>query len=140
VKITNPADLANVGAGDTYPNFPKIAVSFKVGNFELAAPGTPKATCPLGTCGHVHVNIDGSDCDQSAVIKYNNAGNTSPIDIDLSLCKAGVPGAHTVVISLHNTDHSNVDVGGTLVTDTITINALATDAGTSDAGKKDSGS
>jgi hypothetical protein len=142
VKITAPKDLETIVKDADHPTFPKISVAFKVGNFELAAPETDVKLCPKGSCGHVHINVDGIDCNISAAAPYNVAGNSTPLDIDLSLCKAGVAGAHTVVISLHNTDHTDVTVAGKLVSDTITINTPLGDAGsTTDAGSNtDSGS
>jgi hypothetical protein len=132
VKITDPDDLETVSKDSEYTAFPKFPVAFKVGNFELAPPGTGK-TCAAGVCGHVHLNIDGIDCNTTGA-PYNNAAASSPVIADLGLCKGGVAGAHTLVLSLHNDDHSDVKVGGVLVSSTITITAKAGDAGVADAG------
>jgi hypothetical protein len=135
VKITSPKDLASIElAADK-----KIPIEFTVANFALMAPMTPVAQCPKGSCGHVHINVDLMACDAVGV-PYNTAGISSPLDIDLSLCPAAsIPGAHTVTISLHNTDHSDVDdSSGHLISDTITISVVTGDAG-ADAGKKDGG-
>jgi len=114
--------MEKIGKNAEYVNFPKIPIAFTVANFALKAPMTPVGQCPLGTCGHVHLNVDLAACNASGV-PYNNAGISSPLDIDLGLCpKATLPGAHTVTISLHNTDHSDVkDAAGHLIHDTITI-------------------
>ena len=135
VKITDPKTGETVSKNAEYTAFPMVPIAFKVGNFALMPPATAITKCPKGTCGHVHINVDGADCNTSGA-PYNNAGIASPLNIDLSLCKAGVGGAHTVTISLHNTDHSDVDVGGKLVSDEILITAVAGDGGT-DAGKPD---
>jgi hypothetical protein len=123
IVITAPADLSAVGAGPSAPDFPKVPISFKVGHFELMTAGTPVRTCPLGACGHVHINVDGKDCDDVASgAPYNVQGIASPLDIDLDHCKQGVVGAHTVTASLHNTDHSVVENGaGDTIEYSITI-------------------
>ena len=128
VKITtSPVE------GQTYSTT-KISVAYVVSNFELKPPGTG-ASCAKDVCGHVHVNVDGNDCNQSATIPYNNAGNTSPLDIDLTLCKGGVNGTHSVVVSLHNDDHSAVTVNNVAVESApVNFKYAAGDAGTGDAG------
>ena len=80
--------------------------------------------------------MDGNDCNVNASTPYNTAGASSPLDIDLALCKAGVAGAHTVTITLHNDDHSNVSLtdGGAAISDEILITAVVGDAGTKDGG------
>jgi hypothetical protein len=68
----------------------------------------------------------------------------SPLDVDLALCKHGVPGVHTVTVSLHNTDHSVVENrAGSTIEDsiTITVPSLPTEGGTPEGGiaKPDAG-
>lgn len=140
VKITEPKDKATVGPGSAYPDFPKIPITFVVANFVLKAPMTPTSQCPLGSCGHVHINVDGTACD-TAGAPYNNAGISSPLAIDLGLCpKSTLAGAHTVTISLHNTDHSDVkDAGGHLISDEILIDVAGVDGGVDGGAKKDGG-
>jgi hypothetical protein len=113
--------------------FPKIPIEFVVGNFTLKAPGS--SNCPAGSCGHVHINVDGNDCNATGV-PYNAAAIASPGIIDLSLCTGGVAGAHTVTATLHNNDHSNVSLtdGGPAVSDEILISADVGDGGAKDGG------
>ncbi len=120
--------------GATY-NTTKIPVAYEVTNFDLKPPGTG-ASCKTGVCGHVHVNIDGADCNVNNTTQpYNTAGNTSPLTMDLSLCKAGLDGAHSVVVSLHNDDHSPVKVNGVAVeSDPVNFRYAPGDAGAGDAG------
>jgi hypothetical protein len=135
IKITDPKDLETISKDAEYTMFPKIPIAFEIANFVLKAPGA--ANCPAGACGHVHINVDGADCNVNAMTPYNAAATSSPGLIDLSLCKAGVAGVHTVTASLHNNDHSNVSLtdGGAAISDTITITASVGDGGTSpDAG------
>jgi len=129
VKITSPAE----GAMFTTT---KIPVSFEVANFTLMPPGSGFTKCPKGTCGHVHINVDGNDCNVNATTAlYNVAGNTSPLDVDLTLCKGGASGAHSIVASLHNDDHTAVVVGGTDVqSDPVDVKVTLSDGGTPDAG------
>jgi len=136
IKITDPKDLETISKDAEYTMFPKIPIAFEIANFALMAPGSGAAKCPKGVCGHVHINVDGADCNV-ANLPYNAAAIMSPGIIDLGLCKAGVAGVHTVTASLHNDDHSDVTVtdGGTVISDTITITAKEGDGGTSpDAG------
>jgi hypothetical protein len=100
--------------GATY-NTLQIPITYVVTNFELKPPGTG-SSCKPDVCGHVHVNVDGNDCNVNSTTQpYNAAGNTSPLTIDLSLCKGGADGAHSVVVSLHNDDHTPVKVNGVAV-------------------------
>lgn len=134
IKITEPEDLDTISPGTEYTKLPKLDVAFTVANFTLKAPGS--ANCPTGTCGHVHVNVDGDDCNVNSATPYNNAGAASPIEIDLGLCKAGAPGAHTITASLHNNDHTEVKINdaGAVISDTVTIKVSLGDAGTGDGG------
>lgn len=128
VTITSPTE------GEIF-TLTKIPVKFQVTNFDLKPPGTG-ASCKPGVCGHVHINIDGNDCNVNATTApYNTAGNTSPLEMDLSLCKAGAQGTHSVVASLHNDDHSPVKVNGTDVqSDPVDFKVTGGDAGAGDAG------
>jgi hypothetical protein len=138
VKITAPADLSTIGPGAASPDYPKVKIFFRVGHFALMVAGTPVKTCPLGSCGHVHLHVDGKDCnDLARGAPYNVQGIASPLDADLSLCMHGVAGVHTVTLSLHNTDHSVVEnAAGDTIEDTITIAAAsdAAEGGTPEAG------
>jgi hypothetical protein len=120
--------------GKTY-NTTMIPIAYEVTNFELKPPGTG-SSCKANVCGHVHVNIDGNDCNVNSTNQpYNTAGNTSPLTMDLTLCKAGAAGTHSVVVSLHNDDHSPVMVNGAGVqSDPVDFKYVASDAGAGDAG------
>ena len=134
IKITDPKDKETISKDAEYTAFPKIPVTFAVANFVLKAPAS--ANCPAGACGHIHINVDGNDCNASGA-PYNAAATTTTGEIDLGLCKAGVAGAHTITASLHNNDHTNVSLtdGGDAISDSITITAVVGDGGTSpDAG------
>lgn len=128
VKITSPTEGAIFTTS-------KVSVAFEVANFTLKPPGTG-SSCKAGVCGHVHINVDGNDCNVNSTTEpYNNAGNTSPLDVDLTLCTGGASGAHSIVVSLHNDDHSAVTVNGKDVqSDPVDITAKLGDAGTGDAG------
>jgi hypothetical protein len=135
IKITDPKDKETISKDAEYTAFPKIPVTFAVANFVLKAPAS--ANCPAGACGHIHINVDGNDCNVNATTPYNAAATTTTGEIDLGLCKAGVAGAHTITASLHNNDHTNVSLtdGGDAISDSITITAVVGDGGTSpDAG------
>jgi hypothetical protein len=116
ITITSPAPngtltLASDHTGD---------IAFTATNFTLMAPGT----CPTNDndtppCGHVHVLIDGTACNDPAD-PYNVAANGSPAVANFGLCPTA-DGAHTVVLELHNDDHSPYTVNGQTVSTTIKI-------------------
>jgi len=136
IKITDPKDLETISKDAEYSMFPKIPIEFTLSNFVLMAPASGFTKCPKMHCGHVHLVVDGVDCNLPN-LPYNAAAISSPGMIDLGICKAGVAGVHTVTAELHNDDHSSVALtdGGTAISDTITITAKVGDGGTSpDAG------
>lgn len=133
IKITDPMNGEHISKDAEYTMFPKIPIQLKISNFTVKAPNS--ANCPAGSCGHVHINVDGNACNASGV-PYNTAvtsGTTGTID--LSLCPS-VAGVHTVTATLHNNDHSDVSLvdGGPVVGDEILITAVVGDAGTKDGG------
>jgi len=102
ISISAPAQNATVtmAAGNIVP------VTFSVMNFLLKAPGTCVAAD--GACGHVHLKIDGTACNDTASSKpYNNAGFASPINAELAFCPMAA-GAHNISLELHNNDHTAV--------------------------------
>ena len=51
-------------------------------------------------------------------------GISSPLSIGLDYCKGGIPGVHTVTVSLHDTNHAAIkDAAGKPVEASITITA-----------------
>jgi len=67
-------------------------------------------------CGHVHLKIDGSACNDSASSKpYNTAGWASPINANLGFCPMA-EGQHELALELHHDDHSPVkDPNGSVI-------------------------
>jgi hypothetical protein len=145
VTITSPADMSTIGPDAVSTDHPELQVFFKVAHFALMPAATPVKTCPLGACGHVHINVDGKDCnDVAKAAPYNVQGIASPLDVELSLCKHGVAAAHIVTASLHNTDHSVVEnAAGDTIENSVTITVLsgATEGGAPEGGapKTDAG-
>lgn len=76
-------------------------VEFEVGGFTLMAPGSCGSTAD---CGHVHMQIDGDDCNQDS-LPYNAAGFTSPMSVNFGPCTTAT-GAHQISAALHTDDHS----------------------------------
>jgi hypothetical protein len=116
IQITAPADNATVAATAANPGFD---VAFTVSGFTLKTPGTCGG---IASCGHVHITVDGTACNNPAAPgPYNNDGNASPIAASLDLCPQ-LSGAHVVVAELHNDDHSTyTDANNKPVTSTVHI-------------------
>jgi hypothetical protein len=135
IKIDAPAEGASLGPTATYPDYPDVPVKFTVKNFTLMAPGSnmPAGTCAAGVCGHVHLLVDGTACNDTAShVPYNAAGAASPINAGLDYCPK-IDGAHVISLELHNDDHSAVkDSGGTVISDKINVTAALPNEG--DAG------
>lgn len=109
IALTEPltGSVVELGgdADDTVP------ISYTVAGFTLMAPGTCGGT---DACGHVHLLVDGSACNDTGA-PYNNAGAASPTDAKLALCEQST-GPHAVAVELHNDDHSPVqDADGNVV-------------------------
>jgi hypothetical protein len=105
IQITAPANGASVDVSGSAD----VPVSLEITGFELKDPGRPDTgtNCPKGTCGHVHMLVDGTKCNDSGK-PYNEAavaltGNT----IGLDYCPS-INGPHTITAELHNDDHSPV--------------------------------
>jgi len=137
IKITSPANGAtiNIPAGGD----PDVPVAFTVANFVLKDAGS--TGCPAGSCGHVHLLIDGASCNDNttptAIKPYNNFGFMSPINAGFDYCPMEA-GMHTVTLELRNNDHSALKPP---VTDSIKVTiVLGGDGGAGDAGPtKDGG-
>jgi hypothetical protein len=115
IAITAPANNATItlAADKTSP------ITFTTTNFTLMAPGTCNGAA---NCGHVHVLIDGSACNDPSGPPYNVAANASPGQANFGFCKTP-DGAHTIVLELHNDDHSPYQVNGQTVSATISVTA-----------------
>ncbi|HVU03288.1 MAG TPA: hypothetical protein VHE30_16120 [Polyangiaceae bacterium] len=121
LKMTDPADGETVGPSAEYPDYPDVPIAFTVTGFTLKAPGT---CAGADKCGHVHLLVDGTACnDVASKAPYNNAGAKSPINAGLDYCPK-IDGEHTVTLELHNDDHSPYKVDGTVVSDSRKIVAM----------------
>lgn len=113
ISITAPLAAASVALD---PN-QEVAVAFTVTDFTLAAPGSCGET---EMCGHVHLTVDGVDCNDGD-LPYNNAGAASPLNAKLGLCAMPL-GSHTVAIALHDDAHGAVlTADGAAVADSVSI-------------------
>ncbi|MHB1844440.1 MAG: hypothetical protein ACYCWW_06335 [Deltaproteobacteria bacterium] len=106
-----------------------VPVQFAVTNFTLMAPGSN--SCPAGSCGHIHLLIDGTACNASGA-PYDNAATASPALAQFASCPATslTPGsAHTITLELHNNDHSPVNgANGQVISTTVSVLLPATGA------------
>ncbi len=117
ITITSPANNGTLTLTSKLGN-----IAFTTTDFTLMAPGT----CPTNDndtppCGHVHVLIDGTACnDTTSGAPYNNTANGSPASANFGLCPT-TDGPHTVVLELHNDDHTPYLVNGQTVSATVTL-------------------
>ncbi len=103
IAITSPAPAATVDLAADFT----VPIAITPSNFTLAAPGT---CAGAAGCGHVHLLVDGADCNDAGT-PYNNAGAGNSIAAKLALC-ADVEGEHVATVELHNDDHSPVKGAG----------------------------
>jgi hypothetical protein len=131
IKITDPIAAETVGPTAEYPDYPDVPVQFTTTGFTLKAPGTC-AGAP--SCGHIHLLVDGSACNDVAnKAPYNAAGAASPINAGLDYCP-NIEGQHTITLEIHNDDHSPVKgADGKVISDSIQITAQP-EASVRDAG------
>ena len=134
ITITSPADNAAIKL-TTAAGGEDVSVAFTVQNFTLKD-GT--ANCPKNTCGHVHLLVDGPACNApsgTGKLPYNAFGAASPLTAGLAHCP-NAAGTHTIVVELHNADHTPVlGVDGKVISDEISILAsFAGDGGGGDGG------
>lgn len=131
VTIVSPASGATISTAASTD----VPVMFTVTNFTFDVPVTGCGGVPSDNCGHIHLLIDGTACNATAsdpggAAPYNNAypntGDTGPFTASpatvvahLAFCPMA-PGSHTMVVSLHRTDHSAVTNGAS---STVTITA-----------------
>jgi hypothetical protein len=110
---------------------PDVPVAFAVTGFTLKDPGM---CAGAAGCGHVHVLVDGTGCnDVGSHSPYNAAGAASPINAGLDYCPS-IGGMHTIKLELHNDDHSAFkDATGATISDSVTITAIGPDSGAGDA-------
>jgi hypothetical protein len=116
ITITSPTDNSTVAVPLTNANLP---VSFTLSGFTLKDPG---GCAGSANCGHVHVTIDDTTCnDPMAEGPYNADGSASPIEVHFNLCPM-VSGAHKITAQLQNDDHSNyTNPAGAHVTHSVNI-------------------
>lgn len=118
IKISSPTAGSSVAM-----NNGSIDVAFAITNFTLKAPGSCGSTT---NCGHVHVLIDGSSCNDTAGgVPYNVAATSSPAQPNFHLCPTAA-GSHTITLELHNDDHSPYQVNGATVSDQVAITTTGT--------------
>jgi hypothetical protein len=118
IAITAPANNGTLTLSSTKTG----NITFTTTDFTLMAPGTcPADVAGQPPCGHVHVLIDGTACNDTASgAPYNVAANGSPAIANFALCPTA-DGAHTIVLELHNDDHTPYQVNGQTVSATISI-------------------
>jgi hypothetical protein len=137
VSITEPVDKSTI----TITDDPDVQVGFAVTNFDLEDLGMC-AGAPH--CGHVHVNIDGHECDDHEdgdIRSFTAESATSPVGSGLDYCTDAVMGVpaqrtYTIVVGLYDDDEAAVnDSSGKAVTNSVDIDVkIAPSDGTPDAG------
>jgi hypothetical protein len=117
IAITAPANNGTLTLTNKTGN-----IAFTTTNFTLMAAGTcPSNDNDTPPCGHIHVLIDGTACnDTNGNVPYNISATASPAAANFGLCPTA-DGAHTVVLELHNDDHSPYQVNGQTVSATVSI-------------------
>jgi hypothetical protein len=117
IAITAPANNGTLTLSNKIGN-----IAFTTTNFTLMAPGTcPSNDNDTPPCGHVHVLIDGTACnDTTGGAPYNVTANSSPAAANFGFCPTA-DGPHTIVLELHNDDHTPYQVNGQTVSATISI-------------------
>src|SRR5262249_47708682 len=117
IKINNPTNNATI-AQSSLIDGADLHVAYTTTNFTLKA---PNPCAGAKNCGHVHVSVDGDNCNDVG-LPANAEDITTPIGAGLDYCKSGIPGAHVVKLELHNDDHSvTKNAAGNAVSDTINI-------------------
>jgi len=135
ITINAPADGANVIAelemdGDEVEL--EVEIEFTVTNFTLKEPGTCGGAA---ACGHVHIKVDGDNCDDTeedgTMLPFNEEVFVSPSGADLLYCGGvslgpdgveGADGGHTITVQLHNDDESAVtNTIGVIVSDQVNV-------------------
>ncbi len=117
IAITAPANNGTLTLTNKIGN-----ITFTTTGFTLMAPGTcPSNDNDTPPCGHVHVLIDGTACnDTGSGAPYNIAANASPAAANFGFCPTA-DGAHTIVLELHNDDHTPYQVNGQTVSATVAV-------------------
>jgi hypothetical protein len=114
LNITSPQDGSSVNV----PASSMVAVNFTT-NFTLKSPGQ---CAGASGCGHVHLLVDSSTCNQQGQ-SYNALAVSSPVNADLGRCPK-VAGMHTIAIELHHDDGTIYnDLIGNPETTKVTITA-----------------
>ena len=97
IAITSPTVGQSVSRGSD--QHMTVDVAFAVTGFTFQ----PCPSDTSGSCGHVHLLIDGFDCGQP----YNNFAVASPAQAFFDKCSRPT-GAHTITLELHHTDHTAI--------------------------------
>lgn len=117
ITITAPTDNGTLTLASKIGN-----ITYTTTGFTLMAPGTcPSNDNDTPPCGHVHVLIDGTACNDTASgAPYNIASNGSPAAANFGLCPTA-DGPHTIVLELHNDDHTPYQINGQTVSATVKV-------------------
>ena len=101
VRILDPLDEQIVVLPATNVAF----LTFAVSGYAIKPAGECRG---MADCGHAHITIDGTDCNNIAAGKaYNIAAKTTePQQMDLNLCKGGPTGTKVVAIELTTDGHA----------------------------------
>lgn len=101
VRILDPLDEQIVVMPATNIAF----LTFAVSGYTIKTAGECRG---MPDCGHAHITIDGTDCNNIAAGKaYNiSAKTTEPQQMDLNLCKGGPTGTKVVAIELTTDGHA----------------------------------
>jgi hypothetical protein len=115
IQITDPGEGATV----TLDADDKAPFRYSVENFVVR----PAATCASPTvdghvCGHLHLTINGTDCNGGGI--YNVQSASFPIVGEFGVCTSGPIGSKTVKLTLQDNAHG--DLPG-IPQDSITITA-----------------
>ena len=98
-----------------------VDIAFTSPNFTFE-PACPSQTS--GNCGHVHVLIDGADCNPAGGQPYNNSATSTPAKALFNTCSHQT-GSHTVTLELHHSDHTSIKGGnGSTVASSVSFTTL----------------
>jgi hypothetical protein len=121
ITVGSPRDGAQVSATPAVEDGElgvEVPVEFAVRDFALKAPGTCKGA---SRCGHVHIRVDGDECNDSEAtgkLPFNEEVFTSPASSNLIYCKSvtidvagvhGLDGSHLLTLVLVDDNEIPVD-------------------------------
>lgn len=97
-----------------------VGVAFTTSNFTFE----PCASTTSGNCGHVHLLIDGADCNPAGGQPYNNSATASPAQAFFATCTRQI-GTHTITLELHHADHTSIKGGnGSTVASSVSFTTM----------------